>query len=91
VTAMAPLTASVHGPGAATDPDQAVRPLAGPPDQPEGTGPPQSPPGPDVRSWPLLVLATPGRGRGVVRVVGIALKARFGLVSPVSGIWPSLP
>jgi len=31
----------------------------------------------------------PGRGRGVVRWVGIAQKTGFGLVSPLPGIWPS--
>ena len=55
---MAALTAGVNRPAPPRIWDQAVRPLPGPPDQPEGTGPPRSPPAPGPSgpgrcwSWP---------------------------------------
>src|SRR5271155_3743576 len=54
----------------------------------------QSPAGPrparSVRSWPLLVLAAPSAAEVWSGWVGIAQKTRFGLVSPLPGILPSL-
>jgi hypothetical protein len=47
-------------------------------------------PGRAVRSWPLLVLATPAAAEVWSGWVGIAQKTGFGLVSPLPGIWPSL-
>jgi hypothetical protein len=43
-----------------------------------------------VRSWPLLVLAAPAAAEVWSGWVGMAQKTGFGLVSPLSGIWPSL-
>ena len=88
---MAALTAGVNRPAPPRIWDQAVRPRPGPPDQPEGTGPPRSPPATrTVRSWPLLVLAAPAAAEVWSGWVGIAQKTGFGLVSPLPGIWPSL-
>ncbi len=47
-------------------------------------------PGRTVRSWPLLVLATPAAAEVWSGWVGIAQKTGFGLVSPLPGIWLSL-
>src|SRR6202042_2560532 len=47
-------------------------------------------PGRTIRSWPLLVLAAPAAAEVWSGWVGIAQKTRFGLVSPLPGIWPSL-
>ena len=71
--------------------DQVVRPLPGLPDQPEGTGPPRSPPAPGPcgpgRCW---LLAAPAAAEVWSGWVGIAQKTGFGLVSPLPGILPSL-
>jgi hypothetical protein len=47
-------------------------------------------PGRTVRSWPLLVLAAPAAAEVWSGWVGIAQTTGFGLVSSLSGIWPSL-
>ena len=44
-----------------------------------------------MRSWPLLALAAPAAAEVWSGWVGIAQKTGFGLVSPLPGIWPSLP
>ena len=43
-----------------------------------------------MRSWPLLVQAAPAAAEVWSGWVGIAQKTGFGLVRPLSGIWPSL-
>jgi hypothetical protein len=47
-------------------------------------------PGRTVRSWPLLVLATPAATEVWSGWASIAQKTGFGRVSPLPGIWPSL-
>jgi len=91
VTPMAALTAGMNRPGATADLGPGGPPAA------RTTGPA----GEDrsaavssgtrtVRSWPLLVLAAPAVAEVWSGWVGIAQKTRFGLVSPLPGILPSL-
>ena len=68
-----------------------VRSRPGPADRPPRTGPRRLPGrARAVRSWPLLVLAAPAAGRGVVRLGRHRQQDRLRAGLPAAGIWPSL-
>ena len=77
VTPMAALTAGMNRPAPPRIWDQAVRPPPGPPDQPEGTGPPRSPPAPGP-SGPGRCWSWPPRPRPRCGPAGSASRRRPG-------------
>ena len=77
MTSMAALTAGMNRPGATADLGPGARPLPGPPDQPEGTGPPRSPPAPGP-SGPGRCWSWPPRPRPRCGPAGSASRRRPG-------------
>ena len=77
MTSMAVLTAGVDRPGATADLGLGARPLPGPPDQPDGTGPPRSPPVPGP-SGPGRCWSWPPRPRPRCGPAGSASRRRPG-------------